>query len=102
MMRMEKSHLKFWNEAVQIRGDYRNGKVFHGIIPKISRKTGNAEFISRETIGFIGQVKDIGGRKYLILLIDTFSSSTADVPQKDWFRDWMPTYSQLVNNVREN
>ena len=67
MQRIEKSPINFWNETTDVQGDFRKGKIFSGMLPEVSRKRGNATVIQRPAIGFAGQVKTIGTRKYLLL-----------------------------------
>jgi len=71
MQRMEKSYINFWDEATAVRGAFRKGEVFSGVLPDITWKRGNVTTVQRPAIGFVGQVKTIGTNKYLLLYMDS-------------------------------
>lgn len=58
---------KFWNEARDVEGDFTHGGIFSGSIPRIASERGNVTYIERPEILFVGQVKEIGNGKFLLL-----------------------------------
>jgi hypothetical protein len=98
MQRIEKSHINFWDEATSVQGAFRKGEVFSGILPEVARKMGNNKMIQRPAIGFVGQVKTIGTKKYLLFYMDSLDDLRGDYG--NWRSHRIKLYHQFAREVR--
>lgn len=79
MTRIDPSHMKIWQDARVLSGNFRAGKVFSGTIPQQGTTFGNSTMVKNPEYNFTGQIRTIGTSQYILMHVDSGFGSNSSI-----------------------